>query len=779
VTERRRPLSRVYAWVVVQFGIVFVLGWIAVAVWATRSLPSVNPEVSGRLSDLLPRDAPALEAEIRSDRLFRFPLLSREVVVQRDPTGIPLDEQGRTVEAAVAVDTGKLKARYPSILGAVPLSDTIGLGSPSSERGTTMLTYLYTAPNLGLADRVALGERFAREQLPGHLVGETGLAPAQLEQGRLIEHALPFVEVVTVAFIALLVGLTFRSIGAPLLTLATAAIAYAVAIHVIGWGAPRFGFELPGELHPLVVVLLLGLATDYSVFFLSGMRARLAAGLRPLQAAQDTALEFGHIILTAGLIVAAGTASLLAASIGLFRSLGPSLAVTVLIGLAVAITFVPATIGLFGRALFWPRAPARVGGLSPSDPRRAEPSAVGSEGAEAGTMRPGQPPLGLRSRAMRVATFRPVAIVLVLASVAGLGFAAFRVGDVGLGVPLIRGLPADSEAARAERAASAGFAPGILSPVELVLDGPGVAGKLSQLDRLDAAIDARPSVVSVFGPGSVPSSIAGLVPDVAKSAFLAEGGDAARMLLILRDDPLGPAGLDAVRALQGDMPSMLRRAGLTGVRVSWAGDAVLAAETIDETLSDLVRVGIAAALVALVLLIVFLRALVAPVLLLVASLLSVLSAMGSTVLFFQGLLHAPGITYYVPFAAGVLLISLGADYNVFIVARIWSEAERRPIREAIVVAAPLASRAITLAGLALAGSFAFLALIPVLAFRQLAFMLAVGVLIDSFLVRSVLVPSLLATLRGASEWPWRRLRRARPPDEHAPAAPAGSSPPNG
>ena len=162
-----------------------------------------------------------------------------------------------------------------------------------------------------------------------------------------------------------------------------------------------------------------------------------------------------------------------------------------------------------------------------------------------------------------------------------------------------------------------------------------------------------------------------------------------------------------------------------------------------------------------------------------ASLLSVLSAMGSTVLFFQGLLHAPGITYYVPFAAGVLLISLGADYNVFIVARIWSEAERRPIREAIVVAAPLASRAITLAGLALAGSFAFLALIPVLAFRQLAFMLAVGVLIDSFLVRSVLVPSLLATLRGASEWPWRRLRRARPPDEHAPAAPAGSSPPNG
>lgn len=330
------------------------------------------------------------------------------------------------------------------------------------------------------------------------------------------------------------------------------------------------------------------------------MRARLASGLRPL--------EFGHIILTAGLIVAAGTASLLAASIELFRSLGPSLAVTVLIGLAVAITFVPAAIGLFGRALFWPRAPGKAGGLSPPHPVGPEPSAVGSEQAEAGAKRPGRPPLGWRARAMRVATVRPIAIVLVLASVAGLGLAAFRIGDVGLGVPLIRGLPSDAEAARAAEAASAGFAPGILSPVELVLEGPGVAGKLSQLGRLDAAIDARPSVASVIGPGSLPSSIAGLVPDVARSEFLADSGDAARMLVILREDPLGPAGLDAVRSLQGDLPSMLRRAGLSGIRVSWVGDAALAAETIDETLSDLVRVGLAAAIVALVLLIVFLRA---------------------------------------------------------------------------------------------------------------------------------------------------------------------------
>jgi len=124
-----------------------------------------------------------------------------------------------------------------------------------------------------------------------------------------------------------------------------------------------------------------------------------------------------------------------------------------------------------------------------------------------------------------------------------------------------------------------------------------------------------------------------------------------------------------------------------------------------------------------------------------------------TTLVFQIWLGHPGLTYYVPFAAAVLLVALGSDYNVFVVGRIWQENRTLPLRDAIRVAAPRASRAIGVAGLALAGSFALLALVPLVPFREFAFAMAVGVLIDSFLVRSLLVPSLMTLFGRFSHWP--------------------------
>ena len=123
---------------------------------------------------------------------------------------------------------------------------------------------------------------------------------------------------------------------------------------------------------------------------------------------------------------------------------------------------------------------------------------------------------------------------------------------------------------------------------------------------------------------------------------------------------------------------------------------------------------------------VFLRALVAPVYLVLLAALGPLAALGLAVAFFQGVLGHPEITYFVPLAAGVLLIALGSDYNIFLVGRIWDEAERRPFREAIVAAGSGASHAISAAGLVLSASFAALALVPVEAFHQLAFVLAAG-----------------------------------------------------
>jgi RND superfamily putative drug exporter len=165
-----------------------------------------------------------------------------------------------------------------------------------------------------------------------------------------------------------------------------------------------------------------------------------------------------------------------------------------------------------------------------------------------------------------------------------------------------------------------------------------------------------------------------------------------------------------------------------------------------------------AALAVFVVLAAFLRALFAPLYLVATSLLALGASLGLTVIVFQDLLGHGELSFYVPFAGIVLLIALGSDYNVYLVGRIWSDARDRPFPEAAERAATSARRAITVAGVVLALSFALLAIVPLRPFRELAFLLTTGLLIDAFVVRGLLAPALVALAGERSAWPRRTLR---------------------
>ena len=171
---------------------------------------------------------------------------------------------------------------------------------------------------------------------------------------------------------------------------------------------------------------------------------------------------------------------------------------------------------------------------------------------------------------------------------------------------------------------------------------------------------------------------------------------------------------------------------------------------------DLLWVGLAAAAVNLLLLALFLRAVIAPVLLVVSSALAIAATFGLTTYVFKDLFHTADLTYFVPLAVGVLLLSFGTDYNLFVVGRIWQEAETHSTADAIRIAVPRASRAISIAGVALACSFAMLAIVPISPFREFAVAIGIGVIIDTFVVRTLLIPALLAALGRHSWWPGRR-----------------------
>jgi RND superfamily putative drug exporter len=754
--------ARRFGRVAVFLRVPILLVWIALAVAAALYLPPLAVDSGEGLRALVPADSSALHAEIESAKRFGYPLLARSVVVQRDPKGLPPSVQANSVFRAVSVTRGEVPS-LERVAGAVPITNALGFFPSSREDGTTMLTYLFFRPDVSLGDQRALAQRYA-DELPAeaHAVGITGAVPGRLEQARLILGHQTAVEVLTVLVILAIVGLHFRSIGAPLLTLGAAGIAYTIAIRGIGWALSRSGGGIPEELEPLMVVLLLGIVTDYSIFFLEHARRRLREGAPATEAARRSAGELVSIVGTAGIVVAFGAAALIAAQLDTYRQLGPGLAVTVLIGLAVAVTFVPAGIALFGRLLYWPS-------LRPSSDERE-------------TARRSR---GVRTRLTYAATNRWIAAPIALAGIGVLVFLSFGVRDMQLGFSLTGALPDDSGPKVAALAASDGFAPGIVAPTMVVLNADeGTTIGVDQLTSLQGLLEQEPGVAGVLGPREATqleglveqaSSIAGAPQPTSDTAtdllsgMLTPSHNAARMLVILDSEPLGGPAVETVQRLESILPSLVRRAGFSGgIETAVAGDTALAADTIDQTMSDLRVVAIVVVILMLVLLAGFIRSAVAPVYLLAISALGFLATLGITAFVFRHVFGVVTTSFFVPFASAVLLVSLGSDYNIFLVGRVWDEARAMPLRDALAVAAPDASRAIAVAGITLAASFAVLAIVPIRPMQQFAFVMATGVLLDTFFVRAIIVPALIATIGPASAWPGRFRRpggEARPPLE--------------
>ena len=262
---------------------------------------------------------------------------------------------------AAQVLTGPVSPGPPGgiagLAGAFPLPNTAGLLRGTNERSTTVITFLYFRPGTSFGAQTAGANAYVHWFLnhpADDVVGVTGPVPAEYDQSQIIGKDLLWVELFTVLAIALIVGLRFRSVGAPLATLACAATAYVLAVRVVAWLAQRMGVSLPPDLDPVLVVLLLGVTTDYTVFFLDGMRARLAEGVPRVRAARLATAEFAPIILAAGVIVAAATASLAVARTKLLSAFGPGLALTVLTAMAVSMTLGPALMAIFGGLLFRP-----------------------------------------------------------------------------------------------------------------------------------------------------------------------------------------------------------------------------------------------------------------------------------------------------------------------------------------------------------------------------------------------------------------------------------------
>ncbi|SDX90504.1 putative drug exporter of the RND superfamily [Modestobacter sp. DSM 44400] len=701
-----------------------VVGWIVATVLVSSVLPTAGGG-GADIGSLLPEGSPAAAIQQRSLETFQVPVLSETSVVVHDPGGLSVLTRADVVLWALTYTQANLDGAVPPGRGHIIAAVPIPTSTPE-----TAVTYLYVSGDTSLARTEELAQEYAAHFHNQSSVQTyvTGLVPAQVRQAYYLESRLHPFEVATLILIAVVVGITFRSVVAPFVVLLAAGLGYLVAVRVLGLLAAALGFALPDQLQPLIAALLIGVITDYCVLFFSGLREQLDRGLPRLEATRRAVATNAPIIAVAGITVAGGTAALLAANFQLFRAFGPALSLTVVIGVLVSLTLVPALMAILGERLFG--SGSRRPAPRPATGRRAGQSA---------------------GRLIRIVASRRGAAIATVLTVGVLLLAAAPLLHMRLSLSFTSGLPSGDPVRRGAAVLEESGVRGVVAPTEVLIDGPDIVEQREALGRLQQAIAAQPGVAEVLGPAQNP------LPDSYGVVF-SRDGDTARVIVILDSDPLGGTAISDLRQLHGRLDGLAAQAGIPDADVAVTGQTAIAAELTALTRENLRLTLSAVLLVELLILVVYLRAFFAPLALLVSSALGVAAALGLSVLVFQGLLGDPGLVFYVPFATAVLLLALGSDYNVFAVGSIWEAAARHPLSKAIALAMPRTARAISAAGLILAATFAMVAIIPLETFRQVAFTMAAGLLIDTFLIRPVLTPAVLTLLGPAASWPSRRIR---------------------
>jgi RND superfamily putative drug exporter len=715
-------LWRALAKTIVWLRFLIAAAWIAAVALATVHLPSAFEAESSDAESLVPHSSRAIEVEEAATQTFGEPLISRTMVVAGRPEGFSARSLAATSRYIAATDRKEGK----SAIRAVPLVDTPGLPS-SRKTATTLVVYLYIPTTLSESEQQEAAEGFAAglgRASGAEAVKVTGSLPGTRAEAEVANSHILWVELATAILVVAILAFYFGSLWVPLLALVSVGVAYLGVDRALGWAGGRFDLSFSSEVEPVIVGLLFGVLTDYLVFFVAGYRERLRAGVEPLAAVTEVTAELLPVILTAALMIAGATLTLLISGVDLLAAFGPAMAIAVVIAAAVALTLIPAALAIFGRTLLWPRG-------------AGEPEAAGGEDAAAAP--------GMRGRLIGGAVRFP-AVTTVLCVVA-LGAAATGLSRLELGNPVMRGLPPTNEVHQGYDLAAGGLGAGVLGPTMVVVEGEGIGEGARRLGSLEGELSEQEGVSGVLGPAAEP------LPGE-PGLMVAPAGDAARYILVLDGDPDGARASQALSKIEEELPELARRSGLGQATIGVTGDTTIATELTEETWDAFARVAPAAIAVLLLLLWVLLRSWTAPLYLVGVSVLVVAAALGITVYVFQDLLGYGELAFIVPVAASILLLALGADYNVFLISRIWGEAERRALKPAIRIAGAGAGRAITVAGLILALSFAAVMLIPIQSFREIGFALFVGLLLDTLIARTLLIPALVALFgpdRGDAE----------------------------
>jgi RND superfamily putative drug exporter len=510
----------------------------------------------------------------------------------------------------------------------------------------------------------------------------------------------------TVLLVLVLLGAIYRAVLVALTPLLVVFFAYTAATAFVYLYAES-GATVSSNGTTILVVLMFGVGTDYALLLVSRYREELHRFENKHDAMERALTRTGPTILASGLTVSLAMLTLILADAQLTSTLGPVAAIGVFTGMVAALTLLPALLTIFGRAGFWPRQ-----ALVECDPTHAYETRVGlwRRFGDKVLERPG----------MALA-------VTMLAFIAGaLGILAYKVDYSTTGF-----FKKSVESVEAFELMEQAFPAGTLAPMTVLVQND--SGPVTDADLASAA----QAVEGVDG-------IASVTPTDQKS----NDGSMATLNAVIEGDPYTKDSLNLVPEIRSSLSDLD-----PGLSALVGGGSAIQYDFDEAIESDLKLIAPIALLVIAIILAILLRALVAPLVLIASVILSFLCTLGLSILFIREVVGDAGFDASIPTFAFIFLVALGIDYTIFLMARVREEARTHGTREGMLRALSATGPVITSAGVILAGTFSVLMTLPVTYTFDLGFMVALGILLDTFIVRTIMVPAAVELIGDKIWWP--------------------------
>ena len=692
----RKPWIVIGAWVVFAVLVVALSPKLESTADQSEFLPDHYESVKGfdQLAEDFPDTNTSIAATIVFDREDGEPLSQDDLVA---------------ANAAMASIKGDLGKTFDGFLTPDPSQpDLVVIPSENNDIG---FAQLLLSPDLAGFEPEALDDaRDLRKDVKaavadtGLEAGVTGNVASSVDNEDASGDALLIVGIATITLIVLLLALIFRSVLICLLPVVVVGLVSMVATGLIGAANAAFDLKADSSVEQILVVVLYGVGTDYILFFLFRYRERLREGEEKRDAVAHALERAGEAIASAGGAVIVSFMALILSSLGVFRAIGPALAIAVAVTLLASLTLVPAIVTLLGRALFWPSKKYMV------EPKAARFEAIG------------------KSLGRRPATFALVSGgVLAILAVFALSFnPSFDFSG--------SSVPKSAESVVAGDKFTKYVSAGAGDPTIVVLHS--TEGEPISEDEVTAFVAALAEADGV---------------QQAAPTLANQDGSSHLISVLLEDRPDSDEGIADIK---DSVRPAAHSAAPDGTEALVTGNSAVFVDFQDAMNRDYSVVFPVAAGVIILILALLLRSLVAPIYLMVSVGLGFGATLGATVLVFQHAMGDAGLIFILPMYIYLFVVALGTDYNILMIARLREEArEGLSPRDAAAETVKHGGPTIAAAGVILAGTFASLMLGGNSLLVSMGFAISLGILIAAFVMAMFFTPALTALMGHAAWWP--------------------------